>query len=166
MTTFKDWDAWRDRTPGADDTDLHVAGVCECESASIEVTLEPGNEGIVDEQDLFVLQLTLTRPDSGFEKRLTWQGPVDGDVTRVRIQGDATATIQVRDVNRDVTRDRWLSDVLPHLRQASQSLKQAAAIAKPKENGTGEVGVLAEEVVDVYTRVKERQERLEPEAGS
>ena len=97
-----EWDAWYNRMPGAGDTDLHVTGKCRLESSSFELSLAPGNEGIVDEPDLFVLTLEVRRPPAGDdrmdEREVTWRGDAGQGIKRVRIQGEASAHIDVREV--------------------------------------------------------------------
>jgi hypothetical protein len=97
-----DWDAWYDQMSGADHDVLHVAGRCEVESSSVELSLEPGNEGIVDDPELFVLELRVQRPPVGddkmTEKEVSWRETAPG-IKRVRIQGAAEATLKVRDVH-------------------------------------------------------------------
>ncbi len=101
MTECVEWEAWYNKMPGTDDPELHVSGLCKLESSTIEVTLEPGNEGSVDEPDLFVLECTIERPGFGdtqyVEKPISWQDDVGPDIKRVRIQGDAHAEVEVRD---------------------------------------------------------------------
>jgi hypothetical protein len=99
----REWDAWRDRMPGADPTVVHVAGVCTVPSSSVRLKLELGNEGIIDDPKLIALDLTSSRPDIGddlmTEKDVSWAGPVDDRVINVRIQGEGDAHIDVRDVH-------------------------------------------------------------------
>ena len=97
-----DWDAWYDKMPGADHDVLHVAGRCQVASSSIELWLEPGNEGIVDDPELIVLELRANEPPAGddmmVEKEVSWKGRAPG-IKRVRIQGGARAGVTVRDVH-------------------------------------------------------------------
>src|SRR5687767_6553705 len=97
-----DWDAWYDQMPGADHDVLHVAGRCEVESSSYELSLQPGNEGVIDDPELFVLELRVKRPPAGDdqmdEKEVGWRNTAPG-IKRVRIQGEANATVTVRDVH-------------------------------------------------------------------
>lgn len=96
-----DWSAWYNRMPGANDPKLHVSGQCSLPSSSIRVELVPGNEGIVDEPDLFVLELVVDEPDVGdtqfIERDITWIGNAGPDIERVRIQGAANALLEVFD---------------------------------------------------------------------
>jgi len=93
------WSAWRNRMPGINDPDLHVVGSCQFGSSSVELSLRPGNEGVWDEPDLFVLELAISKPPAGdemmSEEYAIWTGDVGPDVKRVRIQGDAQAEIEV-----------------------------------------------------------------------
>ena len=99
MVTCTDWTAWYNRMPGTDDRELHVAGKVECESSSIQLSLELDSDGIVDEPDLIALRLTATMPAIGdtqwIVKDVGWSGDVGPDITRVRIQGDCQAEIPV-----------------------------------------------------------------------
>ena len=94
------WDAWYNKQPGAEDDRLHVAGKVGCSSSSIELTLLPTNEGVVDDPDLFVLRLDATEPEVGDdlydEKDVDWADPVDREIKRVEIRGVCQATIKVR----------------------------------------------------------------------
>ncbi len=96
-----EWSAWYNRMPGGDDPNLHVSGRCQMPSSSIQVTLEPGNEGVVDEPDLFVLEVSVTVPDVGttdfVERDVTWEGDAGPDIKRVRIQGDLEAQMVVEE---------------------------------------------------------------------
>jgi hypothetical protein len=94
-----EWSAWYNREPGAEDPNLYVAGRCGLPSGSIRITLEPGNEGLVDDPKLFVLQATVEVPEAGtgdFEEReVSWRGDAGPDIETVRVQGDLNATIAV-----------------------------------------------------------------------
>jgi hypothetical protein len=85
------WSAWYNRMPGTDDPDLHVSGTCSLESSNITVQLEPGNEGVIDDPELYVLRLVVTRPavldDLCVERDVNWQGAVGPAIKRVRING-------------------------------------------------------------------------------
>lgn len=85
----RDWSAWYDRMPGAEDPDLHVSGICLLDSSNIMVQLEPDNEGIVDDPELFVLKLVVTRPavlDNVYvEREVSWRGDAGPGIKRVRI---------------------------------------------------------------------------------
>jgi hypothetical protein len=102
MTECSEWEAWYNRMPGVGDDDLHVSGKCGLESSNIEVVLTPGNEGIVDDPEVFVLELKFVRPSFGdtqyIEKDVEWHGDAGEGIKVVRIQGDVTETIEVRDV--------------------------------------------------------------------
>jgi hypothetical protein len=96
-----EWSAWYNRMPGTDDPNLHVSGRCTLPSGSIEIALAPGNEGTVNEPDLFVLEATVKVPDVGtddvVEREVTWEGDAGPDIKRVRIQGDLEADIEVEE---------------------------------------------------------------------
>lgn len=96
-----DWTAWRNRMPGINDPDLHVVGSCEFGTSSVELSLRPGNEGFWDDPELFVLDLTISKPPFGDDRMSVeyaiWTGDVGPDVKRVRIQGDAAADFDVID---------------------------------------------------------------------
>ena len=94
-----EWSAWYNRQPPGDDPDLHVVGRCKLPSGSIQVRLEQGNEGIVDNPKLFVLECSVEVPpvgtDDWVEREVSWQDDVGQDVETVRIQGDLSATVKV-----------------------------------------------------------------------
>lgn len=87
----RDWSAWYNRMPGAEDPNLYVSGTCCLESSAITVRLEPDNEGIVDDPELLVLRLVVTTPaihDARYvEREVTWQDNVGAGIKRVRING-------------------------------------------------------------------------------
>ena len=93
------WSAWYNRQPGTDDPYLHVVGTCTLPSGSLRLELVPGDEGVVDEPDLFVLQLVTRKPEIGdamvIDRQVTWEGNAGPDIRRVRIQGEAEAMIEV-----------------------------------------------------------------------
>lgn len=93
------WSAWYNRMPPDPDPRLHVAGVCEMPQAGVKLTLEPGNVGIVPERGLFVLELKAEWPQAGAavvtEQSVSWEGETGEEVQRVRIQGAASAEIEV-----------------------------------------------------------------------
>ncbi len=97
------WDAWRDRMPGADSSVVHVAGRCGVDNSSVELSLDLDSDGIVDDPELVALRLSVRRPPAGdtqfVEKEVGWAEPADPRVRRVRIQGEADAQIDVRDVH-------------------------------------------------------------------
>ena len=90
----RDWSAWYNRMPLAEDPNLHVSGTCRLESSGITVRLEPDNEGIVDDPALVVLRLVVTTPaihDAQYvEREVTWQDDVGAGIERVRITGIST----------------------------------------------------------------------------
>lgn len=85
-----DWAAWYNRMPGTTDPDLHVSGTCSI-GGSTMLFLRPGNEGIVDEPDLFVLELVIhangPEGNSRADRVISWHGDVGSNITRVRING-------------------------------------------------------------------------------
>jgi hypothetical protein len=97
-----EWSAWYNHQPGRDDPDLRVAGRCGLPSSSIQIRLEPGNKGVVDDANLFVLQCTVDVPAAGtddwVEREVSWRGDVGPDIEFVRIQGDLSARIKVETV--------------------------------------------------------------------
>lgn len=97
------WSAWYNRMPGQEDPNLYVSGVCELRSSSIRLELRPGNEGIVDEPDLFVLELVIDEPEVGdglmTTRDVAWSGEVGPDIRRVRIQGATTASMDVTEAS-------------------------------------------------------------------
>lgn len=97
-----EWSAWYNDQPPRDDQDLHVAGRCQLPSGSIQIQLEPGNEGIVDDPKLFVLQCTVDVPEVGtddwVEREVSWRGDAGRYIELVRIQGHLSAQIKVETV--------------------------------------------------------------------
>jgi hypothetical protein len=98
-----EWSAWRNVMPGNHDSDVHVAGRCQVESGSWQLRLAPGNEGIVDDPDVIVLELVVERPDAGTgdmaEREVSWRCPADERARRVRVQGEASAEIDIGEVH-------------------------------------------------------------------
>lgn len=90
----RDWSAWYNRRPLAEDPHLHVSGTCRLESSGFTVRLEPDNEGVVDDPELFVLKLVVTSPAihdaQHVEREVTWQDNVGAGIRRVRISGVST----------------------------------------------------------------------------
>lgn len=97
-----EWSAWYNRMPGRDDPNLYVAGRCGFPSGSMTWTLEPDNEGMVDDPELVVLRFTVETPEVGtddfVERDVTWSGDAGPGVKRVQIRGDADVEIEVREV--------------------------------------------------------------------
>lgn len=87
----RDWSAWYNRMPGADDPDLYVSGTCRLESSSVTVRLELDNEGIIDDPELVALKLVVTTPaihdDQYVEREVSWHDNVGDGIRRVRING-------------------------------------------------------------------------------
>jgi hypothetical protein len=96
-----EWQAWYDRLPGASNR-LHVAGMCEVESSSVELRLEPDEPGDGDGPDTIALKLVARPPDAGdrsvLDKQVSWTGEPEGRVKQVRIGGEADVTLTVKDV--------------------------------------------------------------------
>lgn len=96
-----DWSAWYNRMPGSDDPNLYVSGRCSVSSGSTTLSLKPGDEGIVDEPDLYVLQLVVEEPEIGdtqhIDREVRWSDDVGAGIRRVRVQGGASAHIEVID---------------------------------------------------------------------
>jgi hypothetical protein len=94
-----EWAAWYDRMPGRNDPNLHVTGKIRCFSGSIQLRLEPGNEGVVEQPELFVLELKVDEPTGGttdvVDKPVDWSDDVGQGIRVVRIQGPCSATIDV-----------------------------------------------------------------------
>lgn len=96
----RDWSAWYNRMPGADDPDLHVTGICGLASSSITVRLAPGNVGVVPEPDLYALDLVVTIPEIGderyLEREVTWAENVGQTIKVVRINNvGVEITVQI-----------------------------------------------------------------------
>jgi hypothetical protein len=94
------WDAWYNRMPGIHDAELHVFGTCHLPSSNIEVSLELADPGVASEPEVVALRLRLSEPDFGddlmTDREVKWNQDVGPDVKRVRIVGDAEASIEVR----------------------------------------------------------------------
>ena len=90
MTTTRDWSAWYNRMPGAEDPNLYVSGVCVLASRSQTAELEFRPDGIVDEPDVLTLALVITGPEIGDaaikECTVTWKDDVGPDIKTVRIR--------------------------------------------------------------------------------
>jgi hypothetical protein len=93
------WRAWYNLEPPDEDDRLHVAGTVACKSSDIKLTLEPANEGIIDDPELFVLRLSVWVPpesnDEYVERDIGWADSVGQGITRVEIRGDCQATVPV-----------------------------------------------------------------------
>jgi hypothetical protein len=95
----KEWRAWYNREPIATDERLHVAGRVRCLSSDIKLTLEPTNEGVVDDPELFVLTFGYSgerKTDDIAELDVTWAGDVGDDIKSVEIHGECQAQIDVQ----------------------------------------------------------------------
>lgn len=101
MTTTRDWSAWYNRMPGADDPNLHVTGVCELTSGSQSAKLELRPDGIVDEPGVVTFQLTIETAEFGDDRMsdytVTWEGDVGSDINsvRIRIPDENPASVEV-----------------------------------------------------------------------
>lgn len=94
-----EWNAWYNRQPPDEDPRLHVVGRIRCRSGDIRLSLEPTNEGIVNEADLFVLRLGYSgdlKTDDEVERDVEWADVVEGEIKRVEIRGECAAMIQVK----------------------------------------------------------------------
>jgi hypothetical protein len=94
------WSAFYNREPGGpEDPDLHVTGECTTRIGGVKLTLEPGEVGVAPEPGLLALELTAELPEVVTEVvtpvSVSWSGDVGPDITRVRVQGAATAEIDV-----------------------------------------------------------------------
>ncbi len=99
------WEAWRNRMPG-DDPDrgmmVRVTGSCECDRDGYEISLEPTNEGIVDDPSLIALRCVIKEPDIGptvmTQQQVEWEEPTDEAVTRIRIDcGDQSSLAPIQE---------------------------------------------------------------------
>ena len=97
-----EWQAWYDRLPGGDNR-LHVAGMCEVESSSVDLRLE-ADDGGVDEPDTLALKLISRPPEAGqrsvTDEQVSWTGEhaKPGErIKRVRIGGETDVTLDVMD---------------------------------------------------------------------
>jgi hypothetical protein len=93
------WKAWYNLEPPDEDDRLHVAGTVACKRSDIKLKLEPANEGIVDDSELFVLRLSFWVPpesnDEYVERDIEWADSVGLGIARVEIRGDCQATVPV-----------------------------------------------------------------------
>jgi hypothetical protein len=93
------WTAWYNLEPPGEEGLLHVAGVVACKSSDIKLTLEPANEGIIDDPELLVLRLSFWVPpdsnDEYVERDIEWADSVGQEIIRVEIRGECQATIPV-----------------------------------------------------------------------
>lgn len=95
-----DWAAWYNDEPGPEpDPNLRVSARCRFSSGSIRWSLEPTNEGTVDDPERFVLRLTVDDPGTGtadfVEESIGWEGDAGPDIKVVEIRGDASLEIEV-----------------------------------------------------------------------
>lgn len=94
-----DWSAWYNRMPGAEDPNLYVSGRCRLDSGSDVITLTPGNEGIINDPDVFVLDLRVERKKFGDtqapEREVSWNGNAGPDIKRVHIRTAGAETTSV-----------------------------------------------------------------------
>lgn len=85
--------------PGKDDNRLHVVGKIGCSSSATKIMLSPGNEGVVDDPDLFVLDVKITEPEVGDDRYrevdVEWAEDVGQHAKRVEIRGDCKAVVDV-----------------------------------------------------------------------
>lgn len=103
MVRSIEWSAWYDHQPGGgSDRDLlRVAGKCEVDSSSVELSLEPTNEGIVDDPDVVVLALCEKRPDVGTDDMAVKDVSTEvreGGVKVVHLRGLVDEVITVEEV--------------------------------------------------------------------
>lgn len=101
---FRDWKATRDSMPGPDGAILRVEGMCTCSRDGYVVSLEPANEGIIDNPDEQVLQVRIQEPDFGAsvvtDEAVHYEGPADPRATKVviRIPDQGPAYVDIEDV--------------------------------------------------------------------
>jgi hypothetical protein len=97
--TCANWEAWYNRMPGRQDPRLHVTGECTLPVSGVKLTLEQGDVGVAPEPGLLALELKADFPDVSSEVMtpvtVAWAEDVGPDVERVRIQGAASAEIDV-----------------------------------------------------------------------
>ena len=109
MTLCGDWDAWWGDVPGESDLDLHVVGRCTVQDPTVELRLRLGDVGIVADPSLVALDLRSSAPDTGDAclviKDVGWHGRASTLVQRVRIQGMARASIDIRNATRPPAAD-------------------------------------------------------------
>lgn len=101
---FRGWKATRDSMPGPDGPVLRIEGMCTCSRDGYVVTLEPANEGIIDNPDVQVFQLRIQEPEFGpsvvTDEAIHYEGPADPQATKVgiRIPDQEPAYIDIEDV--------------------------------------------------------------------
>lgn len=97
-----DGEAWYNRMPGTDDSDLHVAGTCWLSSVSTELSLAPGDPGYKAEPGVFNLQLTADTPEICLDqidegRQVEWKGDPGEEIKQVRIIGATEVLLDVHD---------------------------------------------------------------------
>ena len=103
---FRDWTAVRDSMPGPNDGPvLRIDGMCTCTSGGHRVTLEPDNEGTVDDPDVVVFRVVVDVPDDGTthmsDEAIHYEGGID-ETPRwvvIRIPDAADARVEIEDVS-------------------------------------------------------------------
>lgn len=100
MVECRDWDAWYNKMPGADDTKLHVVGIVACPSSSMHPELVMGDQGINPTPGHLLLTLQADEPPVGdtqvVDREVPWAEDVGADISSVQIVGACQATIEVR----------------------------------------------------------------------
>ena len=99
-----DWEAWYNDEPGPGEPDpnLRVSAECTFQSGSISWSLEPTNEGVVDDPERFVLRFEVNDPGIGdrrfVEETIHWSGDVGRGIKCVEIRGDVNLEIKVKSI--------------------------------------------------------------------
>lgn len=102
---FKDWAAVRDSMPGPEGPVLRIQGSCTCTSTGHRVSLEPDNEGIVDDPDIQVFRVRVEEPAAGgsamTEESISYNGPADPRASKVviRVPEGEPVTVEIQDVS-------------------------------------------------------------------
>jgi hypothetical protein len=85
----RDWSAWYNKMPGADDRNIHVAGTCVLPSSAATARLEPRVSAETDHPGLQMFTLIVEMPAIGdtsiAARQVTWDGDVGADITHVKI---------------------------------------------------------------------------------
>lgn len=102
---FGHWSAVRDSMPGDNGPTLRIDGKCTCTSTGHTLTLEPDNEGIVDDPDMQVFRLIVQEPKAGggmvTEEPIHYEGPADLRAKKVvvRLPDGQEARIDIQEVS-------------------------------------------------------------------
>ena len=91
--------------PGSDGPRLRIHGLCTCTREGHTVTLEPDNEGIIDDPAVQVFRVRVQEPDFGpdvmTDEPIHYDGPADEPATKVliRLPDASQVSVDVQDVS-------------------------------------------------------------------